>query len=149
VKITEKGGKLVQATQTVIKQEGIYRIIVTDTAGTYDEKNKNDVVVDGSHFGVNSGRVTAKAGVRGRIGNDAGIGKNNAGIAGLKILEEHGIPGAAISCMSAKIGVGMSTYETGKISVVNKLAKKLGIKPGMSAKEAAEIMFRAALKPKK
>jgi len=135
--------------QTVIKQQGIYRIIITDTAGTYTEKNKNDVVIDGSHFGINSAEMAVKAGAQGRIGNDAGIGKNNAGIAGLKLLDQHGIPGAAVSAMSAKIGVGTSTYESGKLSSVNEAAKKLGIKVGMTAKEAADIMFQALLKKAK
>jgi uncharacterized protein YunC (DUF1805 family) len=75
------------------------------------------------------------------IGNDAGKGLDNAGIAGLKVLEEHGIPVAAVSCMSAKIGNGTSTYEQGKISAVNEIAKKLGIVVGMSAREAADKMF--------
>lgn len=132
--------------QKVMKQQGIYRIIVTDTAGTYAEHNKNDVVIDGSHFGVNSAKMAANAGVKGRVGNDAGIGKNNAGIAGLDILEKAGIPGAAVSAMSAKIGVGISTWETGKVSTVNETAKKLGIKLGMTTKQAAEIMFQAAIK---
>jgi len=136
-------------TQTVMKQEGKYRIIVTDTAGTYNPENKHDVVVDGSHFGVNSAQMAVDAAVKGRIGNDAGKGLHDAGIAGLKIMEKVGIPGAAVSSMSAKIGVGMSTWETGKVSSVNEPAKKIGVKPGMSTKEAAEVMFKAAVKQNK
>jgi uncharacterized protein YunC (DUF1805 family) len=77
------------------------------------------------------------------IGNDAGKGLDNAGIAGLKVLEEHGIPAAAVSCMSATIGDGTSTYEEGEISAVNEAAKKLGITVGMSTKEAADEMFES------
>jgi len=139
----------VQDEQKVIKQQGIHRVIVTDTAGTYAEHNKNDVVIDGSHFGVNSAKMAANAGVKGRIGNDAGIGKNNAGIAGLNILEKAGIPGAAVSAMSAKIGVGISTWETGKVSTVNESARKIGVKVGMTTKEAADVMFQSALKKAK
>ena len=132
--------------QIVKKQEGKYRIIVTNTAGSYDENNGNDVVIDGSHFGVNSAQMAVDAKVKGRIGNDAGIGKNNAGIAGLNILEKVGIPGAAVSSMSAKIGIGMSTWDTGKVSVVNESAKKIGVKVGMTTKEAADVMLQAAVK---
>ena len=132
--------------QKVMKQQGNFRIIVTDTAGTYGEHNKNDVVIDGSHFGLNSAKMAVDAKAKGRIGNDAGIGKNNAGIAGLNILEKAGIPGAAVSSMSAKIGVGMSTWDTGKVSSINDSAKKIGVKVGMTTKEAAEVMFQAAVK---
>lgn len=135
--------------QIVKKQEGKFRIIVTNTAGTYDENNKNDVVIDGSHFGVNSAKMAVDSNVQGRIGNDAGIGKNNAGIAGLNLLEKAGIPGAAVSSMSAKIGIGMSTWDTGKISTVNNSAKKIGVKVGMTTQQAAEAMFQAALKKAK
>lgn len=135
--------------QIVKKQEGKFRIIVTNTAGSYDENNKNDVVIDGSHFGVNSAKMAVDAAVKGRIGNDAGIGKNSAGIAGLNILEKVGIPGAAVSSMSAKIGVGMSTWDTGKVSTVNESARKIGVKVGMTTKEAANVMFQSALKKAK
>ena len=135
--------------QIVKKQEGKYRIILTNTAGSYDENNKNDVVIDGSHFGVNSAKMAVDAAVKGRIGNDAGIGKNSAGIAGLNILEKVGIPGAAVSSMSAKIGVGMSTWDTGKVSTVNESARKIGVKVGMTTQEAANVMFQSALKKAK
>ncbi len=135
--------------QIVKKQEGKFRIIVTNTAGSYDENNKNDVVIDGSHFGVNSAKMAVDAAVKGRIGNDAGIGKNSAGIAGLNILEKVGIPSAAVSSMSAKIGVGMSTWDTGQVSTVNESARKIGVKVGMTTKEAANVMFQSALKKAK
>ena len=135
--------------QIVKKQEGKFRIIVTNTAGSYDENNKDDVVIDGSHFGVNSAKMAVDATVKGRIGNDAGIGKNSAGIAGLNILEKVGIPSAAVSSMSAKIGVGMSTWDTGKVSTVNESARKIGVKVGMTTKEAANVMFQSALKKAK
>jgi len=67
-------------------------------------------------------------------------------VAGLKVLDEKGIPGAAVSAMTAEIGVGPTTYETGVISTVNKAAQKIGVKPGMTAKEAAEVMLQAAVK---
>jgi ribosomal protein L13E len=83
------------------------------------------------------------------IGNDAGMGKNNAGIAALKMCDEKGIPAAAVAAMSAKIGNGMSTYEQGKISVANEAARKLGISVGMSAREAADKMLEGLVKGRK
>jgi len=132
---------LIKEVHNIIKQSGERRIIVANSATSIDEKNKNDVVVDGSHFGLNVGEMALAAGILGMIGNDAGMGLDNAGIAGLEFLEKHGVPGAAVSCMSAQIGNGMTTYEDGEISVANGPAKKLGITVGMSTKEAAEKML--------
>jgi len=139
---------MIQEVHKIVKESGGYRIIIANSATSIDEKNKKDVVVDGSHFGVNVGRYAAQAGIKGMIGNDAGKGLENAGVAGMKILDEKGIPGAAVSAMSARIGNGTSTYEEGEISTANEAARKLGIAAGMSAKDAADKMLEAALKQK-
>jgi len=129
--------------QKIVKESGKARLIIVDTTSDVHEGNDNDVIVTGSHCGINSGEYLTHNNIKGTIGNDAGIGKENAGIAGLKLLEEHGIPAAAVSSMSARIGNGTSTYEQGKISAANEAAKKLGITVGMAAKEAADKMFEA------
>ncbi|HEY82439.1 MAG TPA: hypothetical protein G4O01_04015 [Dehalococcoidia bacterium] len=131
--------------QKIVRQLGESRIIVADSAAAMDESNCNDILVVGSHCGINVGELALHNGIRGLIGNDAGLGKNEAGIAGLKLLEKHGIPAAAVACMSAKIGFGMSTYEQGRISVANEVARKLGVSAGMSAKEAADKMLESLL----
>ncbi|HEX78441.1 MAG TPA: hypothetical protein G4O03_08590 [Dehalococcoidia bacterium] len=125
----------------IIRRSGERRIIIANSIATIDESNRNDVVITGSHCGINVGEYASNLGVRGVIGNDAGKGRDNAGIAGLEILERHGIPGAAVSTMSARIGNGMSTYEEGIISAANEVARGLGIAIGMSAREAADKIF--------
>ena len=129
--------------QKIIKISGKARLIIVDTASDVHEGNDTDVIITGSHSGRNSGEYLAHLNIKGTIGNDAGTGKNDAGIAGMKILEGHGIPAAAVASMSAKIGNATSTYEQGKISATNGLAKKLGITVGMSAKEAAAKLLEA------
>jgi len=132
--------------QKMVETSGKSRIIVVDTTSDINETNSNDVIVTGSHQGLNSGHYLSGLGIKGAIGNDAGLGKDDAGIAGLKILDEHGILGAAVSSMSARIGNGKSTYEQGKISAVNKTAEKLGLIAGMPTKEAAIRMLDACKK---
>ena len=132
---------MVKETHKTIKEAQGRRIIIANSATSIDANNKNDVVVNGSHFGLNVGEMAKRAGIVGMIGNDGGIGKNDAGIAGLKFLEKYGIPGAAAYCTSAEIGNGTSTYEEGKISSANAVAKHLGITVNMTVKEAANIMF--------
>ena len=136
---------MIQEVHKVVREANGYRIIIANSATSIDESNEKDVVVDGSHFGINVGQYALRAKIRGMIGNDAGIGFEEAGVAGLKLLGQHGIPGAAVSCMSARIGNGTTTYEEGVISVANEAAKKLGVAEGMSAKEAADRMFEAAV----
>jgi len=138
------GGK-----QKIIKESGKNRIIIVDTTSDVNEGNDTDIIVTGSHSGIPGGEYLSGLNIKGVVGNDAGMGKNNAGIAGMKILEEHGIPAAAVSSMSARIGNGMSTYEQGKISAANEVASKLGIMLGMSAKEAANKMFEDLLQKTK
>ncbi len=135
---------MIHEVHKIVKQSAKSRIIIADSATSLTGENKNDVVVDGSHCGLNVGQMMIAAGVRGMIGNDAGKGLEDAGIASLKLLEEHGIPAAAVSSMSAEIGVGTSTYADGEISVVNETAGKLGITVGMTAREAADRMFESA-----
>jgi hypothetical protein len=128
---------------TIVKQAGGRKIVVADSAAAMDERSKGDVFVDGSHCGRNVGEMTLHSGMGAMIGNDAGMGKNDAGIVALRMCDEKGVPAAAVAAMSAKIGSGKSTYEQGKISVANETAKKIGVTVGMSAKEAADKMLKA------
>ena len=132
-------------TQKVVKESGKARIVIVDTSSDVDESNSTDIIITGSHGGINACEYIGGKKVKGAISNDAGIGKNEAGIAGIKALDKYNIPAAAVAAMSAKIGNGTSTYD-GKISSVNELAKKLGINEGMSAREAADIMLEDTAK---
>jgi hypothetical protein len=130
----------------VVKESGGLRIVIADSATSVTEDNKNDIVVNGSHCGANiAPDYILPSGARGTIGNDAGIGLENAGIASLKTLEENGVPAAAVAAMSAEIGIGQSTYNEGVISTVNEVARKMGVTVGMSAKEAADKMLEGIL----
>ena len=125
----------------VVRESGGLRIVIANSATSLTPDNKNDIVVDGSHCGANVADYVLQGGARGMIGNDAGIGLESAGIAALKILDEHRIPAAAVASISAEIGVGQSTYDEGVISTVNEVAKKMGVTAGTTAKEAADKMF--------
>jgi uncharacterized protein YunC (DUF1805 family) len=113
------------------------KIVVAESAADMDEGTRGVVFVNGSHCGVNVAAIAIQGGVAAVIGNDAGLGKNNAGIAALALLDEKGIPVAAVAAMTARIGSGLSTYEDGKVSAVNESARRLGVSVGMSAREAA------------
>ncbi len=104
------------------------------------------VLVAGSHGGVIAAYLGAKAGVHALVLNDAGLGKDRAGIAGLFYLEKIGMAAAAVDCMSARIGDGADMLARGVISHANTFASLCGVTAGQACREAADRL-RAARAP--
>ena len=133
-----KWGEEVKKIQKVVHTSEEGRIIVMDSITWTDERNNTgDVMIGSSFAGIISVRFPLRVTPKAVICHDAGIGKNNAGINGLLLLEGKGIPGAAVETMSARLGDGQSMYNDGIISVVNDRAKEMGVYPGMTVQEAA------------
>ena len=88
------------------------------------------VVVSGSHGGLSAGRFALQAGVKLAVFNDAGVGKEEAGIAALALLQAHGIAACTVAHDTARIGDAHSTLDTGVLSHVNAAAAALGAQPG-------------------
>lgn len=76
----------------------------------------------------------------GFICSDGAVGKNGSGLTALEPANDAGIPGAAVSAATARMGDGHSTYFDGVISAVNQLAADAGVRIGQTAKEAASIL---------
>jgi hypothetical protein len=115
-------------------------IIVTDSVTLLNERAEGAVVVCGSHGGVVAGLFAAAGGVGGVIFNDAAVGKEQAGIAGLYLVERYGIAAAAVDYRSARIGDGEDSRASGVISFINSWASEAGVELGVTAAEAAERM---------
>jgi len=96
------------------------------------------VLVAGSHGGVIAACLGALAGAHGLVLNDAGIGKDEAGIAGLRWLEVFGIAAATVGHASARIGDGADMLRRGIISHANAIASIAGVRAGQTCREAAE-----------
>jgi len=88
------------------------------------------IAVSGSHGGVSSARYAIAARPLLSVFNDAGTGKNRAGIAALDMLEAEGLAACTISHDSACIGFAQSTLDEGVVSHANALAVALGITTG-------------------
>lgn len=101
------------------------------------------VVVGGSHAAVYAAYLSVKAGARAAIHNDAGIGRDEAGVSGLAWAEAHGMAMAAVLSASARIGDGEDMLRRGVISRANPLAASCGVTAGQSAIEAAECLKSA------
>ncbi|WP_197094572.1 hypothetical protein [Microvirga massiliensis] len=120
-------------------------VLTADTITKLPAEATGAVVVSGSHGGLYPGTLAAKARVRAVILNDAGIGKDEAGIASLHLLERFGIAAAAVSHMSCRIGDTADMIDRGVISHANAPARACGVTGGMSCREAAEALRKAPL----
>jgi hypothetical protein len=108
-----------------------------DSASLVLPEHQHTIVVTGSHGGLLGGKpeTALKYDVLGALYNDAGIGKDAAGVSRLPALDARGIAAATVSAASARIGDARSTYEDGVVSRVNARAAALGLREGIGARE--------------
>lgn len=102
--------------------------------------NRGHVIVSGSYGGEYNAFHAAKWGIRGVVLNDAGIGKDRAGIRGLDYLDRVGLPAATADCMTCHIADGDHMLAHGRISHVNRSAEALGCAVGQSVRDCAQRM---------
>jgi hypothetical protein len=118
-------------------------ICTAPSSATATEACRDNVLVSGSYGGEYNAWHAAKWGLRGVILNDAGVGKDNAGIRGLDYLDDVGLPAATADAQTCHIGDGDHMLSSGRISFVNAAARKLGCVPGESVQVCAQRMTRA------
>jgi hypothetical protein len=94
------------------------------------------IAVSGSHGGISSARYALAVRPLLSVFNDAGVGKADAGIAGLLFLQAHGLAACAVAHTSACIGVAQSTLDQGIVSHLNDAAHALGLRLGLSCAQA-------------
>lgn len=122
-------------------------IHLADTVTKVADKARGGVLVCGSHGGVYPGYLAAKAGVKAAIFNDAGGGRDEAGIGSLAWLEPLGIAAATVSNQSCRIGDAADMAARGRVSHVNRLAAALGVGAGDTCAEAAARLEKAPPPP--
>jgi len=105
------------------------------------------VLVAGSHAGVIAATLGASAGAHALILNDAGVGLERAGIAGLAYLQAIGMAACAVAHTSARIGDGADSLARGIISHANQAAADAGVRAGMGVREAAAQLAQHAPAP--
>ncbi len=97
------------------------------------------LAVSGSHGGISSARYALAARPLLSVFNDAGVGKDAAGLAALAFLQAHGLAACTVGHTSARIGEAASTLSDGVISHANPLARALGAGVG----ERCLVLVRA------
>ena len=112
---------------------------ITKLAG----EHVGQVVIAASHGGVYAGYCAAMGRVRAVILNDAGVGRERAGIGSLDYLDGLGIAAATADSQSCRIGDGDDMRTCGIVSFVNATAAELGCAPGQAVRDCADRL-RAA-----
>lgn len=120
-------------------------IVVADSVTALPAGARGAVLVTGSHGGRIAAHYASAAGVRAAIFNDAGRGCDDAGVAGVRALDEVGMAAAAVAHTSARIAVASDTLAQGIIAFANDTAARAGVVPGMACREAAERLRAAPL----
>jgi hypothetical protein len=121
------------------------KILTVPSCSNIRTEHRSHVVVSGSYGGRYNAFNAAKWPVRGVIMNDAGVGKENAGIIGLDFLDQIDLAAATADARTCHIGDGDHMLAHGIISYVNRTGAALGCAPGQSVRGCAERMRTATV----
>lgn len=113
---------------------------IVDSITELGRQDEGCIAVSGSHGGVSSARYALVARPVLSVFNDAGVGKDSAGIAALDLLAAHGLAACTVSHDSARIGDAQSTLADGIISHLNHEAAGMGLTPGQPCGQAVSAL---------
>ena len=114
-----------------------------DSISAVTAEMRGEIVITGSHGGSSAAQLALAHPPGLVVFNDAGVGRDDAGIRGLEILQVAGIAACTVSHGSARIGEAGSTLQNGTISHANPLATARGIVAGQSCVEAISFFAKA------
>lgn len=127
--------------RTVMEQGPDGRLIVcSDSIAFSLPEDSRNVLVTAGHTGRRAVPNLLRHRPFGFICSDGGMGRDDAGVAGIYMVEKEGLAGACVDARRARMGSGLSTYKDGFISAANSLARAAGVKLGMPASEAAWVL---------
>lgn len=118
-------------------------IVLLDSLGDLQHDNTSPILVCGSHCGGNRDLAAhvKDCHVKAAFLNNAGVGKEDAGIKGLAHYEAENVVACAVDHYSAEIGIARDTYESGIISHISTQADSIGIQVGDSVKDAIKKLI--------
>jgi hypothetical protein len=117
------------------------RVILMDSITKVAAEDEGAYVVAASHGGASSGEFALEVPLGAVIFNDAGVGKEDAGIVALGMLEQRGVPAGTVSHQSARIGDAQDMWDSGVISHVNRPARERGFAPGQRLQDALRLLL--------
>lgn len=118
-------------------------VVLLDSLGDILPSNKSPILVCGSHCGgnISLAKNLRECHIKAVFLNNAGVGKNQAGIQGLHHYHSVGVLACAVDHYSAEIGIAQDTWDSGIISHINALAESNGIQIGDSVQRAVKIIM--------
>ena len=123
-----------------VMHAGGHPVILVDSVSKVEPGDGGAIVVSASHGGQSSGEFALVAPLTACFFNDAGIGKDEAGVSSLPMLDGRGIAALAVSHESGRIGDAADMWEHGIVSRVNETARKRGARAGMSVQDAVRAL---------
>lgn len=124
------------ALRRVVADGPLGPVLLVDSVTQIAASDGGAWVVTGSHGGVSAARYALVHPVSLVVFNDAGIGKDGAGIAALDRLQARGRAAATVSHDSARIGDAEDAWRHGRVSCANAAAQALGVRPGLPLRPA-------------
>ena len=114
-------------------------LVLLDSVTQVEPVHAGCLVATGSHGGASV--VPYARAVRAwlYVFNDAGVGKDGAGIAALELLQGDGIAALTVAHTSARIGEAADSWAHGVVSHLNPGAAALGLRVGQPL--AAQLHF--------
>ena len=114
-------------------------LVLLDSVTQVEFGHAGRLIVTGSHGGASV--VPYARAVHGwlYVFNDAGVGKDGAGIAALGLLDVEGIAAVAVAHTSARIGEALDTWEHGEVSHLNAAARRLGLQSGVALRQQLRV----------
>ena len=111
---------------------------IVDSITELGARDQGCLAVSGSHGGLSSARYALAARPLLSVFNDAGGGKDGAGLAALDFLQSRGLAACTVSHESARIGEAQSTIDHGIVTHLNGLALTLGVQVGQPCLQIIE-----------
>jgi len=125
----------------VVKGSG-GRVILMDSITKVTAEDAGAIVVCAAHGGTSSGEFALEVPLKAVIFSDAGVGKDNAGIAALEMLQKRGVAAATVAHTSGRIGDSMDMWENGVLSHVNAKAREVGLADGARVRQVLSDLVK-------
>lgn len=120
--------------KSIVAHSPLGPVLLIDSITQAEPEDDGCVVVCGSHGGSSSGEFALARALVCVVFNDAGIGKDDAGVAALALLQAQGRAAAAVAHHSGRIGDARDIWQHGVLSRVN-AAAALGARPGLTLQQ--------------
>jgi len=125
----------------VVKGSG-GRVILMDSITKVTAEDAGAIVVCASHGGTSSGEFALEVPLKAVIFNDAGVGKDDAGIAALEMLQKRGVAAATVAHTTGRIGDSLDMWENGVLSHVNAAAREAGLSDGAKVRQVLSDLVK-------